>query len=97
MAEHLLEMGNDARALISCVAAPRSVPRQEQIAGLRIPVLTICGADDPIVGDPMMLQSIIAESESVVVASQDHESVLASPEGMMVALRFLEDQEKRNA
>jgi pimeloyl-ACP methyl ester carboxylesterase len=79
--------GADREALAAIQRNPR--PPLQGLDGISIPVLVLCGDNDPLVGDPAGLAEVIPGAEVVVVGGT-HLNVVNNPQFQDALLGFLE-------
>jgi pimeloyl-ACP methyl ester carboxylesterase len=81
--------GADRKALAAIQLS--SLPALEDLGGLEIPVLVLCGDNDPLAGDPAPLASALPKGRGVVVGGT-HLNVINNPDFQGELVAFLAEQ-----
>ena len=81
---------NDLEALAACITGPSMVVGDEQLAGIRTPVLLAVGDKDPLAGGAQRLADAIPTSEYVELPGRDHMTAVVSRQFKELAVEFLD-------
>lgn len=66
------QTGGDLRALAACMAASRDAISEQDIAGIKIPVLVAVGSDDEIGGSARELADLMVRGQALEIPDRDH-------------------------
>lgn len=88
-ARMLLSLGNNSAALAAYCRNPRPPLSGAYLAQITTPVKIVCGANDPVAGDPAKLGTEISGSHVQIVPSREHTDILASSELHDAAIEWI--------
>jgi pimeloyl-ACP methyl ester carboxylesterase len=66
------QTGSDLRALAACIRGSRQTLSREQVAAIRVPVLTAVGTNDQIAGSARKLAALIPGARALDIPGRDH-------------------------
>ena len=85
------QAGKDPVALAACMRASRQPLSREQLAGLSLPMLAVCGETDDVSGPAEALASALGNARAVTVPRRDHMLTVGDKVYMQAVLQFLND------
>lgn len=89
---------NDVQALAAVargiLANSAAIPTEQQIAGIRVPLLAIIGADDPLRSGVDRLQRLLPAAKVLVIDNADHMTAFGRPEFVDGLREFLRENKQ---
>jgi len=83
--------GNDLQALAAVMSSGREPVPPEELAGVKMPVLVVCGEKDDLVGDPTPLVAAIPGAKLVTLPGKDHLTAVPDPLYKSAVVDFLKE------
>ena len=81
--------GKDPRALSACMREPKPPLTREQLAGVTLPALVVCGETDTVSGPPEPLAAALGHARAVTVPKRDHMLTVGDKLYKQAVLAFL--------